>query len=198
MNTKNRTRWLRLLPIAAALCLALLASPVMARGPGGGGMGGGGGGSGGGGGAGTTLTTAETYWLTYMREEEKLARDTYLEMYAMYGSYVFTKIASSEQNHMDAIKTLLDRYGVADPAAGNGRGEFTNSHLQDLYQQLIDKGRLSLTDAYEVGVIVEETDIADLEQAIAAAAHGDISNVYSNLLQGSFHHLSAFQSRLSN
>jgi len=55
-------------------------------------------------------------WLTYIREEEKLARDVYLYLYDMWGSSIFDNISVSEQAHMDAIKTLIDRYGLDDPA----------------------------------------------------------------------------------
>jgi hypothetical protein len=138
------------------------------------------------------LTTEEKYWLTYMREEEKLARDVYLVMYEKWGSRIFNNIAASEQKHMDAIKTLLDRYGIPDPAQDNGRGEFTNQELQTLYNDLVEQGSVSLIEALKVGVFIEETDIDDLKAAIALTTHKDIGTVYSNLLRGSLNHLKAF------
>jgi hypothetical protein len=48
-----------------------------------------------------------------------------------------------------------------------------------------------------VGVIIEETDIDDLNEAIATSQHNDIKTVYSNLLQGSLNHLDAFESQLA-
>ena len=71
------------------------------------------------------LTDSEKYWLTYMREEEKLARDVYIFLYDKWGSQIFNNISVSEQTHMDAIKTLLDRYGIPDPVADKGPGVFT-------------------------------------------------------------------------
>jgi hypothetical protein len=141
------------------------------------------------------LSDEGTNWLTYMREEEKLARDVYLFLGKMWGSRVFTSIAASEQTHMDAIKKLLDKYGIADPALG--QGEFTNDKLQDLYDSLIERGRISLFEAFKVGVIIEETDIDDLNKGILASeAHTDIVKVYNNLLEGSLRHLDAFNSHL--
>ena len=142
------------------------------------------------------LSDSETYWLTYMREEEKLARDVYLFLYDKWHSRIFKNISGSEQTHMDAIKTLLDRYGVPDPAAGKELGEFTNSDLQALYEKLVGDGGNSLVDALEVGVSIEETDIEDLNAGISSATHKDIKTVYSNLLGGSENHLSAFKSNL--
>lgn len=143
-----------------------------------------------------SLTSAERYWLTYMREEEKLARDVYLFLYEKWQSRVFKNIAASEQTHMDAVKTLLDRYGIADPADGNAAGVFDNSELQALYGDLIQDGSVSLVDALEVGVEIEETDIADLNAGIASTKRKDIITLYSNLLAGSYNHLDAFKANL--
>lgn len=143
------------------------------------------------------LTADEVTWLTYMREEEKMARDVYLMMYDKYKVPLFKNIATSEQRHMDAVKTLLDKYSVADPAAGKGIGEFTNPKIQALYTTLILQGSVSKADAFRAGVLIEETDIGDLNQAIAAARHDDIIKVYNNLLLGSYNHLDAFESQLA-
>jgi len=143
-----------------------------------------------------SLTPAEEDCLTYMREEEKVARDVYLFLYEKWQSRVFKNIAASEQTHMDAVKTLLDRYGIADPAAGKEVGEFTNPNLQALYDELIDAGSVSLVDALEVGVLIEETDILDLKEGIASTERKDIITVYGNLLLGSLNHLESFESKL--
>jgi len=143
------------------------------------------------------LTEAETSWLTYMREEEKLARDVYIFLYGIWGTNIFNNISGSEQTHMNAVKTLLTRYGVPDPAAGKEQGVFTNQDLQTLYYQLIDDGSVSLVEALKVGIFIEETDINDLNMAIAATAHKDIKTVYANLRSGSYNHLNAFNSNLA-
>ena len=64
------------------------------------------------------LTSTEADGLRFMREEEKLAHDVYVALYEKWGLRIFNNISNSEQTHTDAVKTLLDRYGVADPAAG--------------------------------------------------------------------------------
>jgi hypothetical protein len=145
----------------------------------------------------TALTDEEIQWLTYMREEEKLARDVYLSLYDKWNMRIFGTIAASEQKHTDAVNTLLVGYGIPDPAAGNARGEFTNPALQDLYDQMIQQGSVSKVEALKVGVFIEETDIDDLNAAIATATHKDIKTVYSNLLKGSLNHLDAFESQLA-
>ena len=147
--------------------------------------------------AATNLSDAEKYWLTYIREEEKLARDVYLFLYDTWKLTIFANISKSEQTHMDAIKTLLDRYELQDPAAGKGRGEFTNPDLQDLYDKLTWDGKASVVNALKVGVFIEETDIDDLKNGVASTKRKDIITVYNNLLQGSLNHLKAFVSNLA-
>ena len=105
------------------------------------------------------LTAAEKEWMAFMREEEKVARDVYLVLGDLWGAKVFANIAVSEQRHMDSIKALLAKYGLPDPAAGKAVGEFTNPDLQAMYNQLVEQSSLSLVDALEVGVLIEETDI---------------------------------------
>jgi hypothetical protein len=138
------------------------------------------------------LSTIEAQGLLYMREEEKLARDVYLTLYNKWNVPVFENIARSEQSHMDAIKTLLDRYGLQDPAAGQDVGAFANETLQSLYDQLVVQGSQSLVDALRVGAAIEEIDILDLDEYLAQTDKADILRVYQNLAKGSRNHLRAF------
>jgi hypothetical protein len=143
-----------------------------------------------------SLSDEEEDWLAYMREEEKLARDVYITLYEKWGKRIFKNISISEQRHMDAVKTLLVKYGVADPVTDNTVGVFTEK-FQTLYNDLILAGRVSLIDALKAGVFIEMTDIDDLEKAIASTTHRDIKKVYTNLMNGSYNHLAAFCSNLA-
>jgi hypothetical protein len=138
------------------------------------------------------LSDAEIEDLLFMREEEKLARDVYLTLYDQWGLPLFQNIASSEQTHTDAIKTLIDRYGLEDPVMSDDIGVFTNPDLQILYNDLIDLGGQSLVDALGVGAVIEEIDILDLLEALDHTDKADIVRVYENLLSGSENHLRAF------
>jgi hypothetical protein len=144
----------------------------------------------------SSLTADEIAGLQFMREEEKLAHDVYVTFYQQYGLAIFNNIADSEATHMAAIKTLLDRYGIADPAAGNGVGVFENVELQALYNQLIAQGRQSLSAALKVGGAIEEIDILDLKERLGTTTHSDIQQVYTSLLNGSYNHLRAFANTL--
>ena len=141
-----------------------------------------------------TLTDTEKATLMHMREEEKVARDVYNKFYELYNMQIFSNIAISEQRHMDALLNLIVGYGLTDPVAGKGPGEFTPA-FQDLYDELIAKGT-NLTEALKVGVEIEELDIDDLEKAIGSTEVANLLRVYSNLLAASRNHLNAFSSKL--
>ena len=146
---------------------------------------------------GAELSVAEIEALLYMREEEKLAQDVYMALYERWGLPIFLNISQSEQSHTDSIKVLLDRYGLADPASSQA-GVFTNPELQALYNELVVRGEVSITEALKTGAAIEEIDILDLENDLAVVVQPDIQQVFQNLLQGSCNHLRAFVSNLEN
>jgi len=143
------------------------------------------------------LSEEEIAGLLFMREEEKLARDVYITLGAQWPVNAFTNIATSEQSHMDAILTLLTRYGIADPVAGLGVGEFATEPFQTLYADLIAQGSASLVAALGVGAQIEEIEILDLEARIPVTTHADVQRVYGNLEQASENHLRAFVTQLA-
>lgn len=144
----------------------------------------------------SSLSDSEADQMTFIREEEKLARDVYLELGERWGTNVFGNISESEQRHMDAIGNLLASYGLPDPIVSDQLGLFTNTDLQALYNELVERGGQSLEDALLVGQFIEEYDILDLQHAIDATTHSDIAAVYENLLCGSRNHLRAFTRQL--
>ncbi|NLT42123.1 MAG: DUF2202 domain-containing protein [Anaerolineae bacterium] len=143
------------------------------------------------------LTDTEIEGIVFMREEEKLARDVYAMLYERWQTPVFRTIGSSEVSHMAAMKTLLDRYGVEDPAATRPAGVFQNRTLQRLYDDLVVAGQESRVAALKAGTAVEEIDILDLEERLGQTDESPIQRVYGNLLNGSHNHLRAFARQLS-
>jgi hypothetical protein len=137
------------------------------------------------------LSQEEADALLYMVEEEKLARDIYNALYAIWGSPTFSNIAASEQTHMDAIKNLLAIYDLSDPSSSQA-GVFNNSDLQALYDQLVERGSQTLAEAFKVGAAIEEIDILDLQESLGETDNADIQQVFNNLLRASGSHLRAF------
>jgi hypothetical protein len=148
-----------------------------------------------------TLSEADIAGLVFMANEEKMAHDVYATFAGMYDIPVFERIAQSEARHQLAVDTVLERYSIEDGTSGLDQGVFSDDAIQQLYDELIARGSASLEEAIAVGVLIEETDIADLEERVAgfdttaslAETAPDVFAMYSNLLTASGHHLAAFQ-----
>jgi hypothetical protein len=143
------------------------------------------------------LSAAESADLLFMREEEKLARDVYLQLHDQWALPTFANVASSEQSHMDAMASLLRRYRLADPAAGMLIGEFADPSLQAMHDHLMALGSASELAAAKVGGFIEEADMQDIVAAIERSQHDDIDQAYSRLLCGSRNHLRAYATQVS-
>jgi len=102
-----------------------------------------------------------------------MARDLYAYAYEKYSVQTFGNITHAEQQHMDAIKVLLDRYNIEAPsdyAADN-----------ELYNTLKDKIDLSEKDAIEVGIMVEKVDIDNILADIKNTDNDDLKVIFTNI-----------------
>jgi hypothetical protein len=134
--------------------------------------------------------------LAFIIEEEKLAFDVYTVLGDLWGSRTMQNIVSSETSHQAQVATLLVSYGIVDPRSSE-IGVFTNPDLQALYNTLLAQGSVSEQAAMEVGVFIEETDIADLDAMMATISEQDVLTVLESLRSGSVNHLAAFQRQLA-
>ncbi|MEO8094615.1 MAG: DUF2202 domain-containing protein [Pseudolysinimonas sp.] len=130
--------------------------------------------------------------MLYIIEEEKLAHDVYVALGATWGANIFLNILESETTHQGLLVPLLDARGLVDPRSTEV-GVFTDPTLQALYNDLIARGNVSFDEAIQVGILIEEKDITDLADAIAAEDEADVISVYERLSAGSENHLSSFQ-----
>jgi hypothetical protein len=142
--------------------------------------------------AASQITEAEAKTLQFMHEEEKLAKDVYLTLYEKWNIRAFSNIAGAEQRHQDALKGMLDQYGIPSVVQSTTVGEFKNPELARMYKELTTQGLASLEGALKVGGMIEELDIMDLQKAIAESNQSDLDGVYENLMRGSRNHLRAF------
>jgi hypothetical protein len=131
--------------------------------------------------------------LKYMVEEEKMARDVYTVLAKTAAYPRFKNIANAEQFHLDQMSMVLKDYGLWNPTLKRGPGVFYNKELSALYKTLITKGQLSALDAIQVGIIIEEKDIADLTAMEKLITQEDIQFVVNYLKSGSQNHLAAFK-----
>jgi hypothetical protein len=139
-----------------------------------------------------TLSEQQKATLAGMAQEEKLAGDLYQAFADKYPAVVFDRIAVAEDQHLDAVRTLLTRYGISDPTAGKPAGQFSDATVQATYDRLLAEGSANQTAAFAVGQQVERTDIADLQQALNGLTAADVTQVYQHLLTASQQHLTAF------
>ena len=165
----------------------------------------------------TGLDKDEIAHLTFMREEEKLARDVYLTLSRMYPEQnVFSVIATqSEQTHTDTIRDRLQQFGLPDPNPNTNDlpdsiGVFTGSewgwYFEEKFKELTQAGSEYELAALYVGALIEELDmhdIADCPQVMVEAGYKDpcglrytderaIINAYRSLIDGSENHLRAY------
>lgn len=142
------------------------------------------------------LNSAELDALTYMAEEEKLARDVYLELGDIWNLRVFDNIAHAEQQHIDSVTVLFERYDIAAPSTLGTPGVFEDQNLQALYDSLVAAGSESMTAALTVGATIEDVDIADLEERLVDIDNQDITVIFNSLIAGSENHMRAFVRQL--
>ena len=141
----------------------------------------------------TELSELEINSLMHLREEEMLAYDVYTFLSGLYDAPIFRNIAKSEMIHTTRVKELIDKYELEDPALNHEPGVFKNDGLQELYDLLTEKGKVSYEDAIVVGLTIEDLDINDLEMALEHEVDNeDIIEVYNFLLMGSKNHMKAF------
>ena len=119
------------------------------------------------------LDATEASHLTFMREEEKLARDVYLTLAELYPEQqVFGRIATrAEQTHTDTMRDKLDQFNLPDPnpdtnnlpeSLGVFTGEEWGWYFEDKFELLTAKGQESELAALYVGAFIEELDMYDI------------------------------------
>jgi hypothetical protein len=119
-----------------------------------------------------------------------VARDLYTHFSTLYEDGVFKNIAESEQNHMDSVKSLLNRYGLPVPVG--------YTELQSTFDELKASGSTSLQSALEVGLKVEMLDIEDITKTIKMTDNDDLKLVFANIGGASYNHLRGFSKAITS
>jgi hypothetical protein len=128
----------------------------------------------------TPLSSAEKDALISAILEEYKALNLYQSAIQQLGSIApFTQIARSEQQHVNILTSMANKYGVSVPA---------NPGLASPVELT------SLAAACQAGFSAETEDAALYDTLKAATTHSDLLQVYSNLQNASLNnHLPAFQ-----
>lgn len=161
-----------------------------------------------------TLTEAQLHSLHYMWNEEKLAKDLYLALNAVYPANSLKNIATNaETQHVGSMEALLakysqtqaviDNYNLAHPTTPITQlseipaGVFTLPELQTLYNTLYNEGMISATAALQSACKVEVTDVTDLDKDIIDAGSAkDLVTFFEILRAGSYNHYWSFDNAL--
>lgn len=179
------------------------------------------GGWGGRGDANVGLDDVEASHLTFMREEEKLARDVYMTFSVLYpDEAVFDTIGDrSEQTHTDTLRDKLEQYGLPDPnpdannlpeEIGQFYGDEWGWYFNEKFEDFTAKGSNNILEALYVGAFIEELDMNDIGVCpvvmvesgyprpcgLAYTDERGLINTYRNLIDGSENHLRAFVTRI--
>jgi hypothetical protein len=143
------------------------------------------------------LDSSDFQILRKAKDDEKLAQDVYLALNNVWSNQIFSNIARSESRHLSAVNILLAFYGSTDTIV-TAQGDFENSDMKTLYNDLLSKGNSSMEEALKVGVLIEELDIRDLTLWASQTQNSNIAMVFENLLKGSRNHLRAFNRQLTH
>lgn len=136
-------------------------------------------------------SSAETMLLRQL-DEERLAYQLYTALGEVHPSLQqFQNIPRSESRHFNSLAQYWAKQH-SDLKTPELEGAFIYLETQQLYDQLLEKGKKSPQAALQVGVEVEELDIRDLDEALAASPEKDLRLIYENLRRGSENHLRAF------
>lgn len=134
--------------------------------------------------------------IEYLRENEKFARDFYLEMFDMWDEEIFSKMAEAEGAHMETVFCLLEKYKLEDPVADLKIGEFKNQEMVALYPKLIERGSKSLADAFAAGSMLEVWNLCDLMNCERCLNSEDLNAVVTEFKRSTRNHIRVMHTNL--
>jgi hypothetical protein len=138
-----------------------------------------------------TLTASQRAELVSAAQDEKLAHDLYAQFYQAYHLRVFSNLGAAEASHLQALRTLMARYGIADPTAGQAAGHFSTPAAQAAYGRLLAQGQTSQQAALTVTRNLERDAITRCTAALNGVTAPDARQVMQNLKAAETRHLAA-------
>jgi hypothetical protein len=129
-----------------------------------------------------TLNTAQRAALAGIAEQQQLARDLYQALAAQYDSAVLDHVATATAYRLDAIRTLMTRYGVTDPTTGTVAGTFSDPAVQTTYNRLLAQGQSSYDNALAAVRTVEAAQVTALTNDLSGLTAPDVRQVYNRLV----------------
>jgi len=128
------------------------------------------------------LNATETADILLLQEEAKFAYDLNTALYGMHTDLpVLMNISDSAKTAMKVDDVILVRYNITDPESQKA-GVFTNQALQQMYNNDLNTGLSSATDALKMSAQFTDMNIADLSAAIGRTDNQDLIYIYNQQL----------------
>ena len=132
-----------------------------------------------------SLSAAQKTALVAVAEQQQLSRDLYQTFATRYDNVMFDHLADAATDQLDAVHTLLTRYGVTDPTAGRSAGSFSDPSVQVTYNRLLAQGQTGYIDALQAAASLEAAHATALTSDLAGLSAPDVNQVYTRLLADS-------------
>jgi hypothetical protein len=139
------------------------------------------------------LTGSQAATLASLAEQQKLAQDLSAAFAEQYGAQIFERVAAAESRQLEAVRTVLERYQLADPTGGLAAGEFASPAGQARYDQLLADGSAGLAAALAAGQTLAQEQLTELETALDGTGPPELTMVYEHLLGATQRQLAAFE-----
>lgn len=144
----------------------------------------------------SVLNQTEQADLVYIHEEERVGYNAYQVFASRYSQPVFANLTDSQATQVSTVTGMMSYYKVADTSASLAPGKFSDTTLQTLYNDTINKAT-SAEHALDAMKDFEEQNLTDLQKAASHTSRADLVRMYTNLEQASRAHISACDNALS-
>jgi len=145
----------------------------------------------------TGATTDIKTLLLRQIDEERMAYRLYTQLGEEHPNMrPFQNIPHAEKRHFNA---LVDYTKAHFPGSTDGKleGDFHFEATQTLYDKWLAEGKASPQAAAQVGVQLEQLDIADIDEVLVQKPEPALAQILNNLRRGSENHLAGFERQLA-
>jgi hypothetical protein len=128
------------------------------------------------------LSAAQKAALAGLAEQQQLGHDLYQAFADQYNSTLLDHVADAAAYQLDAVRTLMTRYGVSDPTSGSASGVFSDPAVQATYKRLLAQGQGGYANALQVLRTLEAAHTTTLTSDLNALSAPDARQAYTRML----------------
>jgi hypothetical protein len=129
------------------------------------------------------LTSGQRATLRALTERSKLAHDLVMAFADRYAAFP-DEVVNARERELVAMRSLLARYGIADPTTRRHPGGFAGSATRIDYRRLRARGGAGLAAALDVTARLASETIVVVPAALSGLTARDVRHVYLDLLAG--------------